>query len=62
MQEKLVLEYNRFKKEANLPDALQERLSPPLLIKVSKAWEESNKRVLAVVSLMEIKNVFNYRL
>ncbi len=48
MQEKLIQEYTKFREKAALPEALQERASPPLLINVSEAWERSNNRVLVV--------------
>ena len=48
MQGQLIQAYSKFKEKSVLPDILQERLSPPLLLKVSEAWENSKKRVLVV--------------
>ena len=48
MQTKLIEAYLKFKEESTLPETLQERLSAPLLLKVSNTWVKNKKRVLIV--------------
>ena len=48
MQKRLIQEYTEFKEKCVLPAELQDRLSPPLLIKVPEKWERSDKRVLVI--------------
>ncbi len=48
MQSDLILEYERFKKNADFSIELSMRLSPPLLLHVPQTWLSSNERILLV--------------
>lgn len=48
MQQSLIDVYTEFKGNISLPEDLLLRVAPPLMLKVTPAWEQSSKRVLVV--------------